>query len=94
MKRWLAGFCILILSHRSGAAPMWERELREMGYAFLHLSNINVINGLNLSREQADKLRRLAKQVERAGEKPPSLRARTSLRSGAASGKIGWRSES
>lgn len=56
------------------AQANWEAELREMGYAFLHLSNINVINGLNLTREQAAKLRDLALQVEAAAARPPSLR--------------------
>ncbi len=52
----------------------WERELRQMGYLFLHISSINVINGLNLTRNQAVKLRRLARKVEAAAPKPPSFK--------------------
>lgn len=63
----------------SGAAlagtPTWERELNEMGYLFLHLSNINVVNGLNLTRKQAIELYRLAKQVEAVATPPPTFRA-------------------
>ena len=52
----------------------WEGELRQMGYLFLHISNINVVNGLNLTREQASTLRGLALEMEAAAPRPPSLR--------------------
>ena len=67
---------ILAVSVSAFAAQAnWEGELREMGYMFLHISNINVVNGLNLTREQAVKLRALALQVEAAAARPPSFRA-------------------
>ncbi|MBM4034775.1 MAG: hypothetical protein FJ291_23775 [Planctomycetes bacterium] len=56
------------------AQANWENDLREMGYMFLHISNINVVNGLNLTREQAGRLMQLAAQVEEAAPPPPSLR--------------------
>ena len=58
------------------AQAAWERDLRQMGYLFLHLSNINVVNGLNLTREQAVKLYRIAREVEKVAQRPPSLRGR------------------
>jgi hypothetical protein len=58
-----------------GERLKWEPQLREMGYLFLHLSNINVINGLNLTREQAQKLRSLASEVEAAASPAPTLAA-------------------
>ncbi|MBM4087313.1 MAG: hypothetical protein FJ272_21185 [Planctomycetes bacterium] len=54
-----------------GAEMSWDDQLREMGYWIVHLSTINAVNGLNLSREQAVKLQALAKQVESAGAKAP-----------------------
>jgi hypothetical protein len=57
------------------AQATWEQELREMGYLILHISNINVVNGLNLTRDQAVKLRALALQVEAAADAPPALKA-------------------
>lgn len=60
----------------TAADKYWERELRQMGYLFLHISNINVINGLNLTRDQAVKLRSLARRVEAAVPAPPDFRKR------------------
>jgi len=40
----------------------WDEQNRAMGYLILHLSNINVVNGLNLSREQAVALRDAARK--------------------------------
>ncbi|NQT51985.1 hypothetical protein HQ576_08040, partial [bacterium] len=74
MARTLATWLILAAAAAPalGGTLKWEPQLREMGYLFLHLSNINVINGLNLTREQAVKLRALARQVEAAAVRPPS----------------------
>jgi hypothetical protein len=76
MQRSILAAAVLAALHASAAAaqPKWERDLRQMGYLFLHISNINVVNGLNLTREQAAELRRLALQVEAAAPRPPSLR--------------------
>jgi len=71
----LVASCVA-LPAAAGQAPLkWEPQLREMGYLFLHLSNINVINGLNLTRDQAEKLRRLAAEVEAAAAPAPTLSA-------------------
>jgi len=70
------GCLILFLAGSTLAAEAdWEQDLRQMGYLFLHLSNINVINGLNLTREQAVKLMGLARQVEAVAAQPPSFEA-------------------
>jgi len=55
--------------------PKWEPQLREMGYLFLHLSSINAINGLNLTRDQAFNLRSMARHIERVAPRTPSFRA-------------------
>jgi len=56
------------------AAPVsWDEQNRAMGYLILHLSNINVVNGLSLSREQAVALRDLARQVQAASPALPDL---------------------
>ncbi|MBM4038587.1 MAG: hypothetical protein FJ290_08745 [Planctomycetes bacterium] len=69
--------CLVIVVAASADAGQvnWDASLREMGYLFLHISNINVVNGLNLSKEQAGKLMALARQVEAVAPEPPSLRA-------------------
>jgi hypothetical protein len=56
-------------------SPKWEPQLREMGYLFLHLSSINAINGLNLTRDQAFNLRSMARHIERVSRRTPSFRA-------------------
>lgn len=64
------------LASVAGAAePQWERELRQFGYLFFHLSSINAVNGLNLTRGQAVQLQGLARYVEGAAAKPPSVTA-------------------
>ena len=52
----------------------WERQLVEMGYLLYHLSSINVINGMNFSREQLLELREMARRVERASSRHPDYR--------------------
>lgn len=54
----------------------WDEQNHAMLYLIVHLSNINAANGLNLSREQAVKLRALAKRIEDVSAKPPDLTAR------------------
>ena len=66
---------VAVAGRAMAAQAGWESDLSQMGYLFLHLSNINVINGLNLTREQAVKLMGLARQVEAAAEQPPSFEA-------------------
>jgi hypothetical protein len=73
MRTLLVALAACGATSAEGPPPKWEPQLRQMGYLFLHLSNINVINGLNLSREQAVKLRELARQVEAAAPKPLAL---------------------
>lgn len=52
-----------------------EAQLRELGHLLYRTSNINVVNGLNLSREQAVALRDMAKDVEETYAKNPAPRA-------------------
>ena len=75
-RAWVAIVLVAIAGQAAAGMPTWERELREMGYLFLHLSNINVVNGLNLTRDQAIELYGLAKRIEGVAERPPTFRAR------------------
>ena len=52
----------------------WHEQLMEMGWHILHLSSINVINGLELSREQVRELRAMAREVEQAGGYVPTMK--------------------
>jgi hypothetical protein len=49
----------------------WDEHLFELGYRLYANSSINVIYGVNLTKEQAVKLRELAKEVEKKGIKKP-----------------------
>ena len=57
-------------------AVTWDEQNRALPYLIIHLSNINVINGLNLTPEQAVRLRALARKVEAASH---SARAATAF---------------
>ncbi|MBC2715903.1 MAG: hypothetical protein HF978_11400 [Desulfobacteraceae bacterium] len=57
---------------KNGIAP-WDIQLSELGYRLFQNSSINVIYGVNLTREQAVKLRELAKEVESKGIKKPDI---------------------
>jgi hypothetical protein len=72
-------FALLLLAAPAAAdepagEASWEDQLREFGYLIVHLSTINVVNGLNLSRDQVVQLRELALRVERAGAVPPRVK--------------------
>ncbi len=54
----------------------WDEHLYELGYRLYINSTINVINGVNLTREQAVKLRDLAKEVEKKGIKKPESKGK------------------
>jgi hypothetical protein len=69
---------LMAVSASGARRPQWEQELYELGYLTFHLSNINVINGLYLTRDQTLKLRKLARQMEASATKPPTFRARLS----------------
>ncbi|HUT32219.1 MAG TPA: hypothetical protein VNE39_01955 [Planctomycetota bacterium] len=77
MARALLSGCLTLAVAASSLAAQvnWDASLREMGYLFLHISNINVVNGLNLTKEQAARLMALARQMEAVAPEPPSLRA-------------------
>jgi hypothetical protein len=55
------------------ASVPWEEQLRCMGYLIMHLSSINAINGINLSRQQAVELRTMALDVEKSASRLPPL---------------------
>jgi len=70
--------CVAVRSVRAADAGTveevpWAEQNRAMGYLILHLSNINVAGGLNLSRGQAVVLREAARRVEAAAPAPPPL---------------------
>lgn len=57
----------------TAAEVPWDEQNRTMGYLILHLSNINVVSGLNLTREQAVALRDVARKVEAASPAVPTM---------------------
>lgn len=65
----------LMLRPLGAAEAKWDEQINEMGYLIIQISAINAINGLNLSREQAVKLRAMVKQVEKAGARQPNVKA-------------------
>jgi hypothetical protein len=54
----------------------WDEHLYELGYRLFINSTINVIYGVNLTKEQAVKLRDLAKEVEKKGIKKPEIKGK------------------
>ena len=56
------------------AEASYHEQIMELGWHTLHLSSINVINGLNLTRRQAVELRKLTREVERAGGYVPDMK--------------------
>jgi len=63
----------LSASAAAGDPVPWDEQNRAMGYLILHLSNINLIKGLNLTREQAGALRDIARKVETASPPVPTM---------------------
>jgi Spy/CpxP family protein refolding chaperone len=63
----------LSASAAAGDRVPWDEQNRVMGYLILHLSNVNLVNGLNLTREQAVALREIARKVEAASPAAPTL---------------------
>lgn len=56
-------------SDKPARKATWEEQLREMVTLLYRTSGINVINGLNLTPEQASKLRAMAVEVRKASSK-------------------------
>lgn len=56
------------------AAAPWFDQLGELAYQLYLNSNVNVINGLNLTRDQAARLRALAEKAEARGIRRPEVR--------------------
>lgn len=73
MKTTLA-FLALTTVALAGEPATWEDQLREMGWLLYRTSGANVINGLNLTREQAVQLRNMARELEAAGARAPHPR--------------------
>lgn len=62
----------------AAAAPApvsWDEQNRTMLYLIMDLSSINAINGINLTRDQAVRLRDLARQVLALSPRSPDLQA-------------------
>ena len=57
------------------AQATWDEQNQAMGYLIMHISSINAVNGLNLSRPQAQKLRDLAADLEKVCSGTPNLKA-------------------
>jgi hypothetical protein len=51
----------------------WDEQNTAMSWFIMHISGINALNGLNLTRDQAVRLRALARDVESAAPKPPAF---------------------
>ena len=89
MKRIHSSILIMIVTTFLIAAPSpgdfsesrytgeanWEEQMRGMGYLILHLSSINAINGMNLTQEQALRLRQMAQEVEASSNEIPDFKA-------------------
>lgn len=73
MKTLLA---LLVVSSAAlaGDQAAWEDQLREMVHLLYRTSGANVVNGLNLTREQTVQLRDLARELEEAGASAPDPR--------------------
>ncbi|MFI5382184.1 MAG: hypothetical protein ACHRHE_23045 [Tepidisphaerales bacterium] len=62
------------LARAADSTPVpWEEQLRAMGYFIMHLSSINAINGINLTRQQAVDLRVMALDIEKSASRLPPL---------------------
>lgn len=53
----------------------WEEQARGMVYLILHLSSINAINGMNLTKDQAVRLLQMAQEVEACSKEIPDFEA-------------------
>ena len=49
------------------------QELNDLDYLVGHLSLVNLVNGLNLTRTQAARLGQLARRMDAVAVKPPDL---------------------
>ncbi len=61
---------VLIIVLISSSIPktkdkIWEDQLNEMNYLIIRTSSINIINGLNLTIDQAKALKKLSKKVDK-----------------------------
>jgi len=69
----LLGFLLAVGGLAAEERATWDEQNTAMGWFILHISGVNAINGLNLSRGQAVQLRGLAREMEAVAPKPPSL---------------------
>ena len=51
----------------------WDEQNTAMGWFIMHISGINAINGLNLTRDQAVRLRTMARDVESVAPRTPTF---------------------
>lgn len=77
-RMFSAALTIVLCAAVCNAAPPtapFDEQNRAMLWLIMDLSSINAINGINLSREQAVKLRELARQMEAVNYKAPNWKA-------------------
>ncbi|MCU0722486.1 MAG: hypothetical protein MUC63_02525 [Planctomycetes bacterium] len=71
----LAALAAPAAAQEPGAAEApWFDQLGELAYQLYLNSNVNVVNGLNLTRDQAARLRALAEKAEAKGIRRPEVR--------------------
>lgn len=69
--------CVASLAFVAGAAWAaegelpWDKQLAELGYHIVFTSSLNLINGLQLTMDQAATLRQLAGGIEKVSSQPP-----------------------
>lgn len=75
---FLAAVCVLNCAsaqQTQAKEASFDNQLRAMGYFIYSLSGINAINGINLTTEQAQKLRTLAQEIQALSPATPDLHA-------------------
>jgi len=69
----LVALCLPAAVVSAPQSDVYNEQLMEMGYHILHLSSINAINGISLTRKQVLELREMCREVEKAGGYVPKM---------------------
>jgi len=67
----LAAWTSLAAAAQALRAASWDEQNHAMIYLIMDLSSINAINGINLTRDQAVRLRNLAREIKAASPQDP-----------------------